>query len=1246
MPQPVNSNASPRATGPHDSGMVPPAVVPEQRAGSGDPAVFTVHPLGPSRTLASIDAQGWRPLHRHTLRFALAMRGGVSLAVWIGGAVAEIDVLRGIRLRTNDEGELAAFVLRADEEELSEGLTSRIAAYALMLHGEGIDRVDVDILAGASAGGLNSVMYAVAQRAGRHVDELKDTWRDVGGLADLMHPPGFGRVASLLRGDDYFWPHVREALVRFHTAETFHPDLIPGRITVDLSATLLDSEDAPDPDTREGRGDFHFTSHDNGVRIDDDDADEDDADVDRTDGDDAAVDVAEEEAYVALAASVTPIGIGNLIPTRHPALSSPHPETLDALDRLAYAARTTSSFPGAFEPSTIYSSTGDAALGPTPRPNMRFAFGAHRESDETPYRVIDGGVFDNIPITRALGAVKTRASLTPSRRTLLYLDPSPALDPTVGAMYEEGRAQFSSAVLGAVSRRFRHETEGGELEELDRFVDEVSLSAGRWESFATLSDVPWDADARAERVSAYVRYRHTSDVNLLIDVLSFPARAQLVWLSPRRSVWRGIDRDAAESIRADALFAYNERSWGVVGEGPASVIRGPQGLLDAAQCVLSAVQWIENAAIWAQDPVWSTDEIAAQTTARTLAYDVLEAATILRERAFVNVLDFVAKSNPPGTAPAPDFARRVIATWLAPTDEEGVVEEAWARLETAWDVLALPFGRLRGIADATESALVEAAKAKWSARVTLAERDPGLIAVLWHECPWRSVIEKGFTPPESIGAVDLPPLFAATGMPPIVSQATYWRIDGHSRPGDLPEEGDGDLAVVARALRSKDRARRAATALADRRLTLKRAREHMYGGADVLPASIKLAGTRIANFSGFLSAAWRENDWWWGRLDAAAGLARALRSDQAAVAQSGIVSDLLADRAEAVSASPVPIVPPSPGAGLDGGLDGIGALDPDYIAGLANRGTRVLSRALPTPGSLLGKSVVRIVSWMLRPVTSLLPAALDPPRIAFAALALVVLATALTWPAAPFPGSGSFTLPADAVTAVTAVIAIALAARGIVGAAARWKVLRSADPDASDIRRWRSAALARAGLVLLATAATLVPLAVAARMELWFVAGIWVVTALVCGLLTGRVARKVSAGGRPPGAARWVPALIAGGLVLAGVGFGIAGLVGAPVHTREVDPRVWAVSWVAGTGLAIGLSLLWGWQKPWFAVVTGFAAVALGFGASALAVWLGLPAFGPLAWIVAVVVWGNVVWLAPELGWGSRTLDDRPRTAA
>jgi hypothetical protein len=589
-----------------------------------DEQEFEVRALGPSQTLSALEADGWRPMHRRALRFALAMRGGVSLAVWIGGAVAEIDILRSIRLFTDPDGGPVAVVLRADDAPLSEGLASRVGAYALMLHSRAVDRVDVDILAGASAGGLNSVMYAVAQRAGRPVDELKTTWRDVGGLADLMHPPGFGRVASLLRGDDYFWPKVREALTRFHTAETFHPDLIPGHISVDLSATLLDSEDASDPDTREGRGDFHFTSLDNELFS------------------------STEDGELMLAPIVWPIGLGNRIPTRDPGLQAPPPDALESIDRLAYAARTTSSFPGAFEPATIYSSIGDATLERTPRPNMRFAFGAHRPTDDTPYRVIDGGVFDNIPITRALGAVRTRASLTPSQRMLLYLDPSPTLDPAVGSVYEEGRAQFSSAVLGAVSRRFRRETEGGELEDLDRFIEEVGMSTGRWESFATLSDVPWDARTRAERVSAYVRYRHTSDVNRLIDVLSFPARAQLLWVSERRSAWEGIDRDVAESIRTGAFFAYNKRSWGLDVDGPAPVALGPQGLLDAAQCVLSAVQWIENAALWAQQPVWADDEIAAQTSARKRAYDVLQAATILRDRALANVLDAVAGSLPPG----------------------------------------------------------------------------------------------------------------------------------------------------------------------------------------------------------------------------------------------------------------------------------------------------------------------------------------------------------------------------------------------------------------------------------------------------------------------------------------------------------------------------------------------------------------------------------------------------------------------
>ena len=38
----------------------------------------------------------------------------------------------------------------------------------------------------------------------------------------------------------------------------------------------------------------------------------------------------------------------------------------------------------------------------------------------------------------------------------------------------------------------------------------------------------------------------------------------------------------------------------------------------------------------------------------------------------------------------------------------------------------------------------------------------------------------------------------------------------------------------------------------------------------------KLAGNQLNNLGAFLSARWRQNDWIWGRLDAATSLARLL----------------------------------------------------------------------------------------------------------------------------------------------------------------------------------------------------------------------------------------------------------------------------------------------------------------------------------------------------------------------------------
>ena len=85
------------------------------------------------------------------LRLALGMRGGVSLSVWIGGAEVEIDIL-----------------CRDDEPGFWRELRTM----------SGFDSVIVDVIAGASAGGLNGVLFAASQQYGF---PLKDSTRRVAG---------------------------------------------------------------------------------------------------------------------------------------------------------------------------------------------------------------------------------------------------------------------------------------------------------------------------------------------------------------------------------------------------------------------------------------------------------------------------------------------------------------------------------------------------------------------------------------------------------------------------------------------------------------------------------------------------------------------------------------------------------------------------------------------------------------------------------------------------------------------------------------------------------------------------------------------------------------------------------------------------------------------------------------------------------------------------------------------------------
>lgn len=213
---------------------------------------LALDPAGPSepRPLAADEYAGLTARHGRILRAALAMRGGVSLAVWTAGAVAEIDLWRRIRIRRSPDGSTVAVLIPPSPVSAAsdDSWLRRAGQYARMLHSRGFDSVEFDVMAGASGGGLNAVMYAVAQRAGASVDSLLDTWRNVGSAWRLMHPPGFARLDSVLRGDGYFWVEVRRALREFHdpAVSRIHHTHRAVRITVDLSATIIDKDDPVD----------------------------------------------------------------------------------------------------------------------------------------------------------------------------------------------------------------------------------------------------------------------------------------------------------------------------------------------------------------------------------------------------------------------------------------------------------------------------------------------------------------------------------------------------------------------------------------------------------------------------------------------------------------------------------------------------------------------------------------------------------------------------------------------------------------------------------------------------------------------------------------------------------------------------------------------------------------------------------------------------------------------------------------
>jgi predicted acylesterase/phospholipase RssA len=287
------------------------------------------------------------------IRFAFALNGGVSLAIWIGGVVDEVLrlVAAGGPARTDAASDTAPNPWLALCRELD--VTAK-----------------VDVLAGSSAGGLNAAFLGTAVIHGCvDLRPIKQLWLDHGSFDRLLRRPTDDVLISVLNGDDNFLPHIQAAFRLLAENGTGYQDVDPP-VTVHLTATSLAGRVTTISD---GHGEL------------------------------ASIDHRAEFVF------------------RTPDFDFDH--DAKAVDRLARACRSTASFPGAFEPSTV----------PVELYEPRHVTGGLFDGVTAgSISVIDGAVLVNLPAQSAIDAIIKQPSQERIERVLALVVPDPG-DPDSGA---------------------------------------------------------------------------------------------------------------------------------------------------------------------------------------------------------------------------------------------------------------------------------------------------------------------------------------------------------------------------------------------------------------------------------------------------------------------------------------------------------------------------------------------------------------------------------------------------------------------------------------------------------------------------------------------------------------------------------------------------------------------------------------------------------------------------------------------
>ena len=371
------------------------------------------------------------------LRLALVCYGGVSLAVYMHGITKEVWRLACASRAAHDGATPASG---------SQGVYQQLLA-DLEAHAGSRIRVLPDIVAGASAGGINGVFLAQAIATGQSLDPLTDLWltsADVEALIDTSAAPSSrfskmwamplawmaaGRSADKLGElDRSTRDEVKAKLSHLVRSRWFEPPFSGAGFT----GLLLDALDAMAASPRGPRllpaGQpldlfvtvTDFTGHPERLSL------------------NSPPEVVETEHRVVVAFSDG----GRPV------------DTLAALPELAFAARATSSFPGAFPPFTV-GELDDVLKNRRKIWPGRKAFLARvlpRQSAANAAEsavLIDGSVLANAPFLPAIEALRQRPAKRQIDRRFVYIDPSPGRK--LHLTSRDGAPGWFQTILGALS---------------------------------------------------------------------------------------------------------------------------------------------------------------------------------------------------------------------------------------------------------------------------------------------------------------------------------------------------------------------------------------------------------------------------------------------------------------------------------------------------------------------------------------------------------------------------------------------------------------------------------------------------------------------------------------------------------------------------------------------------------------------------------------------------------------------------